>query len=225
MKEEAYVYVTSLKGDILSRLKNRISNWNKMKHIVGMVLQYKYKLLSKVRLADHSTNNSNHYFQAAEKEMRMVQKRRFQGEVNAMNMEKGSVKLKKSSTMYKLDPFMCADGLIRVGGRLKHSHLNNSCKHPILLLKQEKVTDLGLKWCHVKCAHSGRGATLNELKRSGYWVVNGNSAVWSKLFKCIQCRRLRGKLGIKKMVNLPSGRLMEVPPFTFCEVDMFGPSS
>ena len=26
-----------------------------------------------------------------------------------------------------------------------------------------------LKWCHVKCAHGGRGATLNELRRSGYW--------------------------------------------------------
>ena len=119
---------------------------------------------------------------------------------------------------------MGADGLIRVGGRLKHSHLNNSCKHPVLLPKQEKVTDLVLKWCHAKCAHGGRGARLNELRRSGYWVVNGNSAVQSKLFKCIQCRRLRGKLGIQKMANLPSSRLMEVPPFTYCGVDMFGSS-
>ena len=118
---------------------------------------------------------------------------------------------------------MDADGLIRVGGRLKHSHLNNSCKHLVLLPKQEKVTDLVLKWCHAKCAHGGRGATLDELRRSGYWVVNGNSSVWSKLFKCIQCKRLRGKLGIQKMANLTSSRLMEVPPFTYCSVDMFGP--
>ena len=53
-------------------------------------------------------------------------------------------------------------------------------------------------------------------------MVNGNSAVWSKLFKCIQYRRLRGKLGIQKMANLPSSRLMEVPPFSYCGVDMFG---
>ena len=78
-------------------------------------------------------------------------------------------------------------------------------------------------WCHGKCAHGGRDATLNELRRSGYWVVNGNSAVRSKLFKCIQCRRLRGKLGIQKMADLPSSRLMEVPPFPYCGVDMFGP--
>ena len=65
VKKEAHVYVTSLKDDILSRVENRISNWNKMKRIVGMVLQYKYKLLSKIRPTDHSTGNNNHYFQAA----------------------------------------------------------------------------------------------------------------------------------------------------------------
>ena len=54
-------------------------------------------------------------------------------------------------------------------------------------------------------------------------MVNGNSAVRSKLFKCIQCRRLQGKVGIQKMADLPSSRLMEVPPFTYCRVDMFGP--
>ena len=224
MKKKAHVCVTSLKDDILLRLENRISNWNKIKRIVGMVLQYKYKVLSKVRSTDHSTDNTNHYFQVAEKKiMRMVQKLRFQKEINTMNIEKSSVKLNKSSTIYNLDPFVDADGLIRVSGRLKHSHLKNSCKHSVLLPKQEKVTDLVLKWCHAKCAHGGRGATLNELRRSGYWVINGNSAVQSKLFKCIQCRRLRGKLGIQKMADLPSSRLMEVLPFSYCGVDMFGP--
>ena len=163
-----------------------------MKCIVGMVLQYKYKLLPKVRSTDHSTDNNNHYFQAAEEEIiRMVQKRRFQREINAMNMGESNVKLKKGSKIYNLDPFMGADGLIRVGGRLKHSHLYNSCKHPVLLPKEAKVTDLVREWCHTRCAHGRRGATLNELRRSGYWVVNGNSAVRSKLFKCVQCRRLR----------------------------------
>ena len=51
-----------------------------MKCIVEMVLQYKYKMLSKVRSTDHSTDNNKHYFQAIDKEIiRMVQKQRFQG--------------------------------------------------------------------------------------------------------------------------------------------------
>ena len=47
VKKEAHVYVTSLKDDILLRLENRILNWNKMKRIVGMVWQCKYKVLQK----------------------------------------------------------------------------------------------------------------------------------------------------------------------------------
>ena len=91
-----------------------------MKSIVGRMLQCKYKLLSKVISTDHSTDNNNHYFQAAEKEIiKMVQERRFQKKINGMNMEKSSVKLNKSSTIYNLDPFMEADGLIRAGGRLR----------------------------------------------------------------------------------------------------------
>ena len=149
MKKEAHVYVTLLKDDILPRLEKRISNWNKMKRIVGMVLHYKYKLLSKLRSTDHSTDNNNHYFQAAEEEIiKIVQKRRFQREINAVNIEESNVKLKKGSTIYNLDLFIGADGLTRVGERLKYSHLNNSCKHPVLLPNEEKVTDLVLGWCH-----------------------------------------------------------------------------
>ena len=100
----------------------------------------------KSKIKDHSTDNNNHYFQVTEiKIIRMVLKRRFQGEINAMNMEKIRLSLKKSSTIFNLDPFMGVDALIRVGGRLKHSHFNNSCKHPVLLPKQEKITDLVLK--------------------------------------------------------------------------------
>ena len=44
-----------------------------------------------------------------------------------MNMEKSIAKLKKSSTICNLDWFMGVDGLIRIGGRLKHS--KQCCKH------------------------------------------------------------------------------------------------
>ena len=36
-------------------------------------------------------------------------------------------------------------------------------------------------------------------------------------------QELKGKLGIQKTADLPSSRLMEVLPFTYCGVDMFGP--
>ena len=104
----------------------------------------------------------------------MVQKQRFQKEINAMNMEKSSVKLNKSSAIYNLDPFMDADGLIKVGGRLMHSHLNNSCKHPVLLPKQEKVTDLVREIPH-QTGTNNRGLKL---------MFSENHEIWHRASYC-----------------------------------------
>ena len=80
-----------------------------------------------------------------------------------------------------------------------------------------------MQWCHSTCAHGGRGLTLNELRSCGYWVICGNAAVKKMIFHCVQCRRLRGRLVEHKMTDLPYRRVAEVPPFTLCGVDIFGP--
>ena len=45
----------------------------------------------------------------------------------------------------------------------------------------------------------------------------------SQSSKCVECRKLRGKICQQKMGNLPADRLLEELPFTYCGVDMFGP--
>ena len=42
-------------------------------------------------------------------------------------------------------------------------------------------------------------------------------------YRCVICRKLRGKFRVQKMVDLPKVRCLEVPPLTHCGVDMFGP--
>ena len=41
--------------------------------------------------------------------------------------------------------------------------------------------------------------------------------------QCVLCCLLRGKSGEQKMSDLPSDRMQEAPPFTYCAVDYFGP--
>ena len=41
--------------------------------------------------------------------------------------------------------------------------------------------------------------------------------------KCVPCRNLRGNFQRQKMALLPSDRLCEEPPFTYCGIDLFGP--
>ena len=91
--------------------------------------------------------------------------------------------------------------------------------HPVMLPKKGKQTEMIIRWCHQKTAHSGRNVTLNEIRTSGYWVIQGNSAVKEIISRCVTCRRLTGKVGEQIMEDLPQN----LPPFTYCGVDMFGP--
>ena len=55
--------------------------------------------------------------------------------------------IKKSSQIYHLNPYIDEDGIIRVGGRLDISNVNNECKHPILLPKSSPISKLIIAWC------------------------------------------------------------------------------
>ena len=115
------------------------------------------------------------------------------------------------------------DGVLRVGGRLCKSYLNDGCKRPVLLPKEERVTLLIMQWCHSMCAHGGRGLRLNELQSCGYWLICGNAAVKKMIVHCVQCCRLHGRLVQQKMADLPYCGVAEAPSFKLCGVDMFGP--
>ena len=71
--------------------------------------------------------------------------------------------------------FIDGKGIIRVGGRIRRSELNEEYMHPIILPKKSKVTELVVKWCHLKAAHCGRGITLNKIRDRGFWIINASS--------------------------------------------------
>ena len=131
--------------------------------------------------------------------------------------------LKKSSSLNALDPYLDASGMLRVGGRIRKANLSDSLKNPVILPKAGHITELVLRHAHEKTHHSGRGLTLNELRSSGYWIINRNAAVRHFISKCVTCRHLRGTFGEQKMANLPSSRVEPAPQFSYCAVDYFGP--
>ena len=103
--------------------------------------------------------------------------------------------------------------------------LDVNLKHPVSLPRDGFVTNLIIKFCHERVHHSGRGMTLNEVRNSGFWVLHGSSDVQKLISQCVLCRLLRGKSGEQKMSDLPSDRMQEAPPSTYCAVDYFGPST
>ena len=131
--------------------------------------------------------------------------------------------MKATSLLYRLDPFLDHDGVLRVGGRIQRGHFTDDTKFPVILPRKGHVTSLIIKYFHEKVQHQGRSMSLNEIRANGFWVIGGTSAVASKIANCVTCRKLRGTVQEQKMSDLPEDRLKTAPPFTYCAVDYCGP--
>ena len=168
--------------------------------------------------------------QSAEKQvLKLTQLKYMNAEVENLSQlkvcgdTKQSKTVKRQSSLYKLDPFLDADGLIRVGGRLSKCELGLGKKHPLVVPKRSAASTLLIRKAHQAVAHCGRCSTLNRLREDGFWVVGAHSAVKSFIDKCRTCRELRGKVAEQKMADLPEERVVPSAPFTHSGVDMFGP--
>ena len=152
--------------------------------------------------------------------IRLCQGRYFEKDSSALHNCKS---ISKQSNIHKLDLFLDKKGILWVGGRIRKSTLEYELKHPVLLPREGQITSVIMRYYHEKVAHAGRGITINELRGQGYWIINCTSAVKSVISKCVDCRQFRGKVCQQDMGDLPSDRLTQEPPFTYCGINMFGP--
>ena len=145
------------------------------------------------------------------------------GETNRNQARKRNQALRKTSSLYKLDPFVDDDGIICVGGRIRRADTPVDLRHPVIIRRKGHLTELLVQPNHLKLNHMGRGMTHSELRRSGYWLINGSSKVARFISSCVTCRRLRRPTEKQKMACLPEDRLESAPLFSFCAVGYFGP--
>ena len=196
-----------------------ISKLSRLKKAVALCLKFSRKLCNKSGSFDCSVKVAD----LREAELRIVsivQKEAFKEEIEAI--ESGG-SLVRSSSVAKLDPFVDPMGILRVGGRIRKSRMDEDFKYPILLPKCGHFTFLIISSSHSSVKHQGRGMTMNDIRSSGYWIIGGSSAVSKFIHYCIVCRRLRLVSQPPKMSDLPADRLKETPPFTNVAVDYFGP--
>ena len=136
-------------------------------------------------------------------------------------LQKGE-KIKRSSSIMKLDPFL-QDGVLRVGGRLHRAALPEHTRHPVIPAKDHHITTLIIRNAQEEIGHGGRNHTLARL-RQRVWICKGIAAVRSALSKCMKYRKCQAAVSEQKMVNLPPDRLLpDHPTFTNVGVDYFGP--
>ena len=129
---------------------------------------------------------------------------------------------KRLPVIRQLGVFLCDDGLLRCGGRIRNAHVSYSTRHPVLLPAAHHLTILLIREVHAKILHSGVNATLSAL-RQFVWIPRGRQRVKSILSKCVTCRRVSGRpFPMPPTASLPSYRITPTFPFNVTGVDYTG---
>ena len=221
--EATAALTTTSECSIVNRLaREQVSSWTRLLRTMQLVMIVQTSL-DRARqrlgysLAPRSTSIS--YLEARETTIKLVQKDEFHDAIALISNGKA---LPNHHSLSSLAPFMDSSGLLRVGGRLKHSSIPFDCKYPVLLPPKHPATNLILKYCHRRVNHQGRHITAGEVRRSGFHVLHGRAAVKQLISSCVYCRKLRGEPEGQLMADLPKDRLEEIPLFSNVGTDVFG---
>ncbi|XP_072934990.1 uncharacterized protein [Epargyreus clarus] len=135
---------------------------------------------------------------------------------------KSNKNLKMHSKVKSLNPYLDGDGVLRVGGRLRHSELPEHSKHPIILEGKNELTYLLIADAHKKTLHGGTQLVLTYL-RSKYWILQVKNTVKAYIHKCIICARQKAVVKTQLMGDLPHARTTPARPFLHSGIDFAGP--
>lgn len=151
--------------------------------------------------------------------LRIAQGYSFEEEIQHL---KSNSPIKRKSKLNNLKPYLDENGLLRVGGRLRHSDLNEDSKHPIILDRDDNLTRLLITDAHQKTLHGGVQVMLCFL-RTRYWILKARAIVKSKIKKCLICAKLNAMARPQQMGDLPRVRVTPAKPFWNAGIDFAGP--
>uniref|UniRef100_A0A0A9XSD4 Integrase catalytic domain-containing protein n=2 Tax=Lygus hesperus TaxID=30085 RepID=A0A0A9XSD4_LYGHE len=128
----------------------------------------------------------------------------------------------RTSKIGRLDPFLDPHGVVRVGGRLKNSHLSYQQKYPILLPGNCHFTRLLIDHYHEAYLHLSP-SLLQNLIQNQFWILSARNTIKQRVHRCLKCFKSNPKPQPPVMGNLPASRFAETKPFINVGVDYGGP--
>ena len=203
----------------------RHSSFIKLIRIITTCFRFIKKFKRYNKLRNNNFNSTAHLSNKAEIVIiKVVQNSAFSEEINTLmhSPESQDKQLSGKSKLTPLDPFLDENGLLRVGGRLQKAIQSFAQRHPIILPRNNHVTDLIIRHYHMVNHHAGVQTTL-YLMREKFWVIDGRIQIKRVIHKCITCFHAKPKLISYKMGNLPSQRVRQARPFINVGVDYCGP--
>ena len=141
---------------------------------------------------------------------------------DTMEILKKGQPLLLSNPLRPLNPFLDADGLLRVGGRLSQSQKDFQSRHPIILHGKQHLTALIIESEHKRLCHAGPRLTLGSLQDL-YHIVSARRAIRKCTRQRITCQRTSPKITTQLMGQVPAAHV--IPSFANenVSVDYAGP--
>ncbi|XP_017875370.2 uncharacterized protein LOC108622175 [Ceratina calcarata] len=194
-----------------TNILDNYSSWRRMQRVIAYCLRWKKDNTFKGSLTAIELKRAHDSI------IKLLQKIHFTKELRHLSNNEYNI----GGKLQRLSPFIDKDGILRVGGRLKHSSMPFPQRHPIILPKS-RVTSLIIEAEHQAQLHTGVQNTLYAIRRR-YWPIDGRNQVWKALKSCMRCLRAQPPPVEYIMGDLPKARVTESRPFTHVGVDYCGP--
>ncbi|XP_062700371.1 uncharacterized protein LOC134284887 [Aedes albopictus] len=125
------------------------------------------------------------------------------------------------SALKTLAPIL-VDGILRVGGRLRHAAISEDRKHPMILPARHILTERILVHYHQKHLHAGP-QLLVACVREKFWPLRIRNLARKVVHSCVNCFRCKPTNLEQLMGDLPPERVTPTLPFLSTGVDLCGP--
>ncbi|XP_064641321.1 uncharacterized protein LOC135496115 [Lineus longissimus] len=221
VKAEVKVFHTSREtpNDPISRMVKHYSCWYRLKKGVAWMLRLKKLLRKRLKDKDDQATPVSPRDSLTVSELREAERE----VLKFVQREAFDDVQSKRSKLRKLNPILNANGVLRVGGRLRNSNLPDQTKHQDILPKKHHVVDLIVRHYHHLTGHSGSERVLTEIRQK-FWIVKARIAVRRNITKCMRCRKRNAQPMTKQMADLPTDRgASPRAAFSHVGLDYFGP--
>ena len=136
---------------------------------------------------------------------------------------KGEKKVKIHNPFKRLAPFKDAEGVWRVGWRVREFvPFTRDKKPPAILPKDHRFTRTVMLAAHNK-GHVGVVATVFKFRIMGFWVTHATILAKTVKNACVICRYLDKTPMYQEMGSIPKERFVNPVAWGDCELDLFGP--
>lgn len=218
-KERQVLVTTTTEPDLIYQI-NHGNSFRRLQHIIGYILRFINNIKGKRDVRQpHKSLTTIELNKALTIILKQMQASEFSAETQHLTKYK---ELRGSSNLSNLSPFLDAEGLIRVGGRLEASPLDYDSKHQWLIPYNDPIAKLLFEMIHKDNKHCGT-QTLLGIVRQRFWPIKGKVMARATIHRCTTCSKAKPALFHQIMGNLPSARVTPARPFVNSGVDYCGP--